>query len=72
MKLVEVTWSDHTFTFGEYTSSSAIVTTVTTVGYLVRSDASTVVVAMSLADGKPQECQVIDRRMLKSVRTIRR
>lgn len=65
--IVEVIWDDHQFQFGEYAGDG--ITTLTTVGYFVRSDRDVIAVALSRReDGKFHEVQVIDRRMVRRVR----
>lgn len=74
-RVVEVTWGDHTFKFGEYAQDQVNndITVVKTLGYFVREDDEVIVVALSLSDGKPSDVQVIDKRMMKGrPRTVRR
>lgn len=68
--LVEITWDDHAFHFGQYAGEGTA--RCTTVGYFVREDEQVIAVALSMADGKPNDVQVVDKRMLVTRRTVRR
>lgn len=67
-KVVEVTWQDHTFTFGDGIPS---LSEARTVGYLLRDDEDAIIVCLSLTDGRPNETQYIDKRMWVRTTTLR-
>lgn len=68
LPLVEVTWEDHLLQFGETVPTGPA--KVTTVGYLVADTQNFVVVALSISDGRPEDMQLIDRRMLMDMEEI--
>lgn len=68
--VVEVVWDDHCFKFGEYTGEGVM--RMRSCGYFVREDDDIIAIAVTLAEGKkPNDVQVIDKRMLRSKRRIR-
>lgn len=75
-RVVEVTWTDHAFHFGEYDPDDSGLSEVTSVGWLVHKDDTLVKVALSLVVDDPtlptefSEVQVIDRRLVKKLRYL--
>ena len=68
--VVEADWDDHTFVFNTYGGQS--ISKITTCGYFVKQDSDTLVIALSLQDGRePADVQIIDKRMLRRVRKVR-
>lgn len=69
-KVVEVTWEDHVFRFGDTRNNKTAL--VYTVGYLVEDHEDYITVAFSDSDGDLSETQLIDKRMLVKVTTLRK
>lgn len=69
-KLVEVEWDDHMLHFGEDEFGATTASQVS-VGYLVRETPEYIKLAQSLTDGKPNDCLVVDKRMLRKRRVVR-
>jgi len=67
--IVEVTWDDHSFDFGELGRPKIV--GMTTVGFLAFEDEEKVCVALTRReDGEYAEVQTIDRRMLHRVKRL--
>jgi hypothetical protein len=69
VKIVEVHWEDHAFGYGDQRPERA---EVFTCGYLVEETDEHVLLALSLSDGRPHEMQLIDKRMLVKMTTVRK
>lgn len=70
-RLIEITWDDHQFHYGEHNPSQGVIR-ITTCGFYVGETPTTISVALSRrSDGQFAETQVIDKRMLLKRRWIR-
>lgn len=67
--VVEAIWDDHVFVFKDYTGEGIM--RMRTLGFFVREDDKVLVIALTMAENKPNDCQVIDRRMLVSRKKVR-
>ena len=69
---VVVEWEDHAFFFGEWSRQKTVAPTKT-LGFFVDEDDDIVAVSLSynIQEGTYQEVQVIDKRMVKSIRRVR-
>ena len=65
--IVKAKWDDHSFTFGD---GKAVVARVKTCGFFVEETDEHVAIALSIVDGKPNDTQLIDKRMLKSLKKV--
>ena len=66
--IVRVSWDDHSFTFGDGRPALA---KVKTCGYFVEETDEYVAVALSIVDGKANDTQLIDKRMLRKVKKVK-
>ena len=67
--VVEAIWDDHCFVFKDYTGEGIM--RMRTCGYFVREDEKVLVIALTWTGEKPNDCQVIDKRMLLSRKKVR-
>ena len=67
--LVEVWWDDHTAQDGHV---KAEVSKMVSIGYLEEETEEHIVVARTMADGKPYDKQLVDKRMMMRKRVVRR
>ena len=66
--IVQAKWDDHSFTFGD---GRPALSRVRTVGYFVEETDEHIAIALSWLDGKPNDTQLIDKRMLRKVKKIK-
>ena len=68
--IVEAIWDDHCFVFKDYTGEGIM--RMHTIGYFVKETETELVLALTLAENKrPNDCQVIDKRLLVSRKKVR-
>ena len=66
--IYEVQWEDHSFTFGDGAPKLA---RVRSVGYLVEDTDDHIAIALSYVDGKYNDTQLVDKRMVRKVKRLR-
>ena len=67
--VVEALWDDHVFVFKDYTGEGIM--RMRTLGFFVREDEKVLVIALTMSGDKPNDAQVIDKRMLVSRKKVR-
>lgn len=66
-RAVEAKWDDHSLTFGD---AKHTIAKVKTLGYFVEETPEFVVIALSMVEGVPHDKQLIDKRMLRSLKKV--
>ena len=70
-KILELEWDDHAFYGGEDGGPASGISRQVSIGYLVLETDEYIKIAQSLTDGRPNECVVVDKRMLRKRRVVR-